>query len=292
MKKFEYKENIFSEDINKYTKGLGALTFIGEDFYTLNAVMDIIDNNDKYRYNIGKPQLIADNSIIMLSILSILFIERYDLFEAILGNYEVKVLKSTYDYFKYEYRSILKKIKVLNISNSESSINIYNKISKKLEKILEFLKKTSVIEIYNKDLLENYIIDREEDDYFDDYIDDIFLYEDLETAIYSKQNGYVMFIDDYITSESFKDYFDIEDEHISNIGGLVNSVVLKDTDNYLKIIERLIEVRYEYILDQASILKLIYNCEDKIDNILKTMVKYDFSGHYKMLLKGTIGYSK
>ena len=288
---------LYKENIKKYSEGLGAITFISESYFELKDVIDEIKNSDYYRFNIGKPQEIDLKDTLVLTISSILFFETYDLLDKLRDNFDIHILNSTVEYFlleeDYIYSQLNEEYKryedtiYIDKSDIEERIDKYTKNAEQIEKILDWFENCNIIEVYGA-----YEPEDELDENNVNYIDDLFIYADLDSGTYAARMDYTLLVDDYVTSEVFRDLFNIKRDKISNLAGFINTVYIYNLKEYYKLIKELIGNRYNYVIDKSSLLKMSYNIKDNdnmdLDDILELMVKSDVNGYYKMLIKDTL----
>lgn len=294
---------IYLWEIEQYNNKSSAITFISESLSEQQFILKTIAKEENYRLNVGGPRLLRKGSKLMITISSLLFLHKYNLIEDLVRNYDLIILRSMIEYFEAELEKIERSIVVLehevNKKNRELVFNKleireylgeYKREKRKIEKTFEILKTARIIDIYDSYDVDKVNLSYKIKIYKNIDMDNLFNLVDLETAYFAGKYDINVLIDDQITSSLFIDYFSLNSERISTTAGIINSLILDDTARYIDILEKLIDIRYEYVWDYASLFKVLFNYEDfnekeRLDRLLEKTFKKDYNDYYKNIIR-------
>lgn len=294
---------IYLWEIEQYNNKSSAITFISESLSEQQFILQTIENEENYRFNVGRPRLLRKGSKIMITISSLLFLHKYNLIKDLVKNYDLIILRSMVEYFQVELENIEREIIVLEheINNNSREI-VFNKLEIrkyleeykkekiKIEKTFEILKTARIIDIYDSYDADKVDLSYKIKIYKNIDMDNLFNLVDLETAYFAGKYNINILIDDQITSSLFSDYFSLNSELISTTAGIINSLILDDTARYIDILEKLIDIRYEYVWDYASLFKVLFNYKDfndkeKLNELLDETLRKDYNDYYKNIIR-------
>ncbi|EMH2710088.1 hypothetical protein SI855_002844 [Clostridioides difficile] len=260
--------------------------------YLCHQIEKVDDNIDfllkgkDLSFKSGIPDSIKEGSKVVLTMVSVLLLNKFNLLDEFMCYYDVYVPKRLVDNIEDKIRELSfnfneKRIKIYSIEKKIVFIEDEQK-HKKLElksfnKIIDSLKKGKIISknIY----LENYIS-----------IPEYVLYSaDIEAFEISKAEDISIFIDDKFTCLF---YTTIHNQIYSNMAGFINSVLFSDFTKYWKISEQLIKGKYEYFFDYIDLERLVFNLDvctrndiKKFKQVFKIILKNDINRFYSSSLR-------
>ncbi len=293
---------IYLWELEQYNNKSSAITFISESLSEQQFILEMIEREEDYKLNIGIPRLVKKESKLMLTISSILFLHRYNLIDDLIEHYDLIILRSTIKYFEMELKNIEKQIDFIEyeIYNNQRDLAFnkleikkyleqYRREKDKIQETFKRLKEARIIDLYDKYNSDKIDLSSRINIYSKLDMDRLFSKSDLESAYFASKHDIHLLIDDQLTRTMFIDYFELDSECISTTAGIVNSLLVEDSNRYIGIMEELIEIKYDYVWDYASLFKILFNyksleSESRIKNILERALARNSNDYYKNII--------
>ena len=245
--------DIYMNELN----GIGApINFIAGNINKISDTIYYLLMKDKYKFLAGDYSHTCKNDKVILSTVSALFLNQYDILEDFINYYQVFVpsrlililenevcnLNTNFEYMD-SYISVIDDKLFRDEKNREQKKNRVNKYLK----MIKLLKKCKII---NMDISKNELID---------FPQNILYSSDIEAFEMAKDRKITIFIDDLFTSRLFylTSYYKIYLPGISNSAGFIFNQLKVNFEKYYVIFHELLINGYESMLDINSIYNLI-----------------------------------
>lgn len=240
------------------------INIISNDVRKITQVIEYLLANKETRFITGIPIDVEAKSKVILTVVSMLFLNKYKLLDEFIEHYDVYIPSSMVGMID----EIIKDY-IINFDKQESYINLIKDriiLDKKDEKykksrIREY---KNILSLLNKCTIKEKNISKSE---FLTIPEHLLFTPDIEAIEIAKENGFVVFNEDRCTSILYSQIYGLK---VSNMGSFINKILFNDFKNYWSIIEELIKGKYEYLFDYRTLALLIINFKiDNKDNIKK-----------------------
>lgn len=262
------------------------INIISHEILKLEDVIEYLLLNKDTRFITGIPSIFKKGDNIVLTVLTVLFLDKYDLLDDFIKYYNVYIPSSMISMFEDIINNL-----IMNFDKKESYLHYvedniifdekdesYKKIRiKKYKRILETLKKSTIISM---NFSESILLD----------IPEHFLFTaDIEALEIAKNENMIVFVEDKFLYSICSQLYKIP---VTNTGGFINAILFNDFKRVWNIVERLIKGKYEYFFDYKTLSLLIINYRleskksiKKFDNIISLILENDLDDVYKENLK-------
>ena len=263
--------------------GIGMpINVISNDIKKINQVIGYLLENKATRFITGMPMDIEANSKVVLTVVSVLFLNKYKLLEKFIEYYEVYIPSSMIGIID----EIIKDY-TINFDKKETYIHliedkIYLDDKDKKYKKLRIREYKNILLLLNKCKVIEKNISKSE---FLDIPEQLLFTPDIEAIEIAKENNFIVFNEDRCTSILYSQIYGLK---VSNIGGFINKILFNDFKSNWVIIEELMKGKYEYLFDYKTLVSLIVNFKidnrdniKKFRNIIKLILENDIDSFYR-----------
>ncbi len=263
--------------------GIGMpINIISNDVRKINRVIEYLLANKETRFITGIPMDIEPNSKVVLTVVSMLFLNKYKLLEKFIKFYDVYIPSSMIGMVD----EIIKDY-IINFDKHESYIHLIEDrifLDKKDEKykksrIREYKK---ILSLLNQCTVKEKNISKSK---FLDIPERLIFTADIEAIEIAKENGFIVFNEDRCTSILYSQIYRL---NVSNIGGFINKILFYDFKNNWAIVEELIKGKYEYLFNYNTLASFIINFKidnrdniKKFKNIINLILENDMDNFYR-----------
>ncbi|WP_298126047.1 PIN domain-containing protein [uncultured Clostridium sp.] len=272
----------------KQENGIGVpVYFIRNDKELLKELLESLMYSKDTGIIAGKSVVVSRNSKVVLTLVSIIILELNSLLDDFLNFYDVyigdrvineidniiKILVSKYNKKDISLYLIEDKL-VVDEKNKDykiKRINFYRGILSKLEKATKIEKSivNSALFIMPEVLVKSFDI------------------QSIEIANELKAS---LVIDDYFYARLAQSVYNNID--IFNTGGFVATMVCENYNKYIKLAEKLIVERYQYVFNLETLAHLLLNMKvdtkksrDKFIKLINKLLENDINGYYQSVLR-------
>lgn len=262
------------------------INIISHEILKLEEVIEYLLVNNDTRFITGIPYIFNKGDNIVLTVLTVIFLHKYELLDDFIKYYNVYIPSSMISIFEDIINDL-----IMNFDKHESYLyyiedNIifdkkdesYKKIRiKKYKKILECLKQGTIISM---NFSESILLDIPEE----------FLFTpDIEALEIAKKENMIVFVEDKFLYSICSQLYNIP---VTNTAGFINAILFNDFKRFWSIVEKLIKGKYEYFFDYKTLALFIlnYRLESKksiknFNNIISFILENDLEGFYRENLK-------
>lgn len=262
------------------------INIISNDILKLEDVIEYLLHWKDKRFITGTPSMFKKGNNIVVTVLTVIFLNKYDLLDDFINYYNVYIPSSMISIFENIINDL-----IMNFDKNELYLHYmedeivfdkkdenYKKIRiKKYKKILETLKKGTVISM---DFSESILID----------IPEQFLFTaDIEALEIAKNKNMIVFSEDKFLYSICSQLFKVQ---VTNAGGFINSILFSDFKRFWNISEKLIKGKYEYFFDYKALALFVFNYRleskesiKKFEKIISLILENDLDRVYKENLK-------
>lgn len=262
------------------------INIISHDILNLDDIIEYLLVNKETRFITGIPYIVDKGENIVLTVLTVIFLDKYDLLDDFMKYYNVYIPSSMISIFEDIINDL-----IMNFDKNESYLHyiedniIFDKKDesykkrriKKYKKILESLKQGTIIPM---NFSESTLLDIPEE----------FLFTpDIEALEIAKNENMIVFVEDkFLYSICFQLY----NIPVTNTGGFINAILFNDFKKVWSIAKKLIEGKYEYLFDYKTLVLFIVNYRleskksiKKFNNIISLILENDLECVYRENLK-------
>lgn len=239
------------------SNGIGVpINFIAENINKVSGTIYYLLINKEYKFLAGVCANTNKNDKVILSTVSALFLNQYDILEDFINYYQVFIPSKLIEILKNEVRNLNTNFEYMELSISivenqlfrdEKSIEQKRNGVNRYIKMIELLNKCEVIDM---DISKNELIDLPQN---------IIYSSDIEAFEIAKDKKITIFIDDLFTSRLFyfTNYYKAYLPGISNSAGFIFNQLKVNFEKYYIIFHELFINGYENMVDVYNIYKLI-----------------------------------
>lgn len=263
-----------------------SINIISHEILKLEEVIEYLLLNKDTRFITGIPSIFKKGDNIVLTVLTVIFLDKYDLLDDFIKYYNVYIPSSMISIFEDIINDL-----IMNFDKNESYLHYiedkiifdkkdesYKKIRiKKYKRILEILKKGTITSM---DFSESILLDIPEH---------LLFTADIEALEIAKNKNMIVFVEDKFLYSICSQLFKVP---VTNTGGFINSILFNDFKRVWSISEKLIKGKYEYFFDYKTLALFVANYRleskesiKKFENIIGLILENDLDGIYKENLK-------
>ena len=262
------------------------INIITNEILKLEEVIEYLLFNKETRLITGIPSKTNKSDSVVLTVVTVIFLDKYDLLEQFIEYYNVYIPSSMISIFEDIINDL-----IMNFDKNESYLHyIEDKIIldkkdenykkariKKYKRILESLKKGTIISM---DFSGSVLLDIQER---------LLFTADIEALEIAKDKKMIVFVEDRFLYSICSQLYKVP---VTNTGSFINSILFNDFKRVWSIAEKLIKGKYEYFFDYETLALFVLNYKleskesiKKFESLISLILENDLEGAYKENLK-------